>query len=71
MKPLQSNNSNICVGIFNGTIISYFIAIVMAFCAIKIDIVTNPKYCIKKEKNIKDSNGINMVELITCRFALT
>ncbi len=43
IKLLHRNNSNICIEMFNEIITSYFIIIVVVLCAIKIDIVTNPK----------------------------
>ncbi len=48
---------------YNETIISYFITIGNALCAIRIDIVANSKYSIKKYKDVKDSSGINIDEL--------
>ncbi len=54
LKPLHSNNCNICIGMFNETIISYLIPI---------EIARNFKYSIKKHDDIEDSNGVNMLEL--------
>ncbi len=48
---------------FNGTIISYFVTIDILACA-SIDIATDPKYSMKKDKDIKDSNGYQIVATI-------
>ncbi len=57
LKPLHSNNSNIHIEMFNATIVSYFVTIVIVACAY-IEIATDHKYSMeKKDKNIKDSNG--------------
>ncbi len=62
-QPLHINSGNICIAMFDETIISYFIKIVVAAVQLKTDIATNSKYLIKEDKVIKDSNGVNMTEL--------
>ncbi len=55
-------NSNICIEMFNQTIISYVVTIFVEACAI-IDNARNPQHSIKKDKDVKDSNGINTNEI--------